>query len=81
MAAERQDTFDRIKAIITEKLKLDDSQLKPDATLQDLGADSLDMVEIILKVEEEFSIEIDDEDAEQLHTMNEVVDYVHKKRS
>ena len=61
MAFDRQDTCDRIKAIIAEKLKIDTSAIRPESTLQDLGADSLDMVEIIMKIEEDFNIEINDE--------------------
>ena len=53
----------------------------PQSTLQDLGADSLDMVEIIMKLEEQFGIEINDEDAEKLHNISDVVDYVQNLRT
>jgi acyl carrier protein len=44
--------------------------------MQDLGADSLDMVEIVMKIEEEFNIQVNDADAEKLHTMRDVVEYI-----
>jgi len=78
--ADRQDTWNRINAIVVEKLNIDGSRIRPESTLQDLGADSLDMVEIIMKIEEEFNIEISDEDAERFHNMDEVVDYVNARR-
>jgi len=78
--ADKQETLKKISALVVEKLNIDPEAIRPDVTLQDLGADSLDMVEIIMKVEEEFGIEINDEDAEKLHTMQEVVDYIHAKR-
>ncbi len=78
---ERQDTFDKVTTIIAEKLDVKKDAVTAHATLQDLGADSLDMVEIILKLEDQFSIEIDDEKAEQLKDAQDVVDYVHSLRS
>lgn len=80
MAFDRQDTQDRIKVIIVEKLNVDAQAISPDSTLQDLGADSLDMVEIIMKIEEDFNIEINDEDAEKFHTLDQVIDYVNERR-
>lgn len=68
--------FEKIAAIVAEKLNIDRKSITLASTMQDLGADSLDMVEIIMRIEEEFSIEINDADAEKLHTMHDVVDYV-----
>ena len=68
--------FDKLTAIVAEKLNIDRAIIKPESTMQDLGADSLDMVEIIMRIEEEFNIEINDADAEKLHTMREVVEYI-----
>jgi len=76
----KQDTFDKVTAIIADKLSIDKKSITPQATLQDLGADSLDIVEIIMKVEEQFGIEINDEEAEKLKNVQDVVDYVHSLR-
>lgn len=80
MAIEIQETANKIISIIAEKLHVDASTINAQSTLQDLGADSLDMVDIIMKVEEEFGIEINDEDAEGLHNVQDVINYVHALR-
>ena len=80
MAIEMNETAQKITAIIAEKLHVDKEAVNPQATLQDLGADSLDMVDIIMKIEEEFGIEINDEDAEKLHNVQDVINYVHALR-
>ena len=80
MAIEISETAGKITSIIAEKLHVDASAVNAQATLQDLGADSLDMVDIVMKVEEEFGIEINDEDAEKLHTVQDFIDYVHALR-
>jgi acyl carrier protein len=76
-----QDTSNKVIDIIASKLKIEKNTIQPSSGLQDLGADSLDMVEIIMKLEEVFGIEIKDEDAEKLHDVREVVDYVQKLRT
>ncbi len=81
MAIEKQDTSQKIIALIAEKLNIDQSTVKVEAMLQDLGADSLDMVEIIMKLEEQFSVEINDEEAEKLTNVQEVINYVHGLRT
>ena len=81
MAIEIKDTADKITAIIADKLHIDVTTVHPQSTLQDLGADSLDMVDIVMKVEEEFGIEINDEDAEKLHTVQDFINYVHDLRT
>lgn len=81
MAIEINETASKIISIIAEKLHIDVEAVNPQSTLQDLGADSLDMVDIIMKVEEEFGIEINDEDAEKLHNVQDVIDYVHALRA
>ena len=80
-AFERADTYDKVCDIIVEKLNLDKSEIKEQATLENLGADSLDLVEIVMKLEEEFGVEINDEDAEKLTNVAEVVDYIQKLRT
>ena len=81
MAFSREDTFDKIAAIVAGKLKIEKNTVVGSATLQDLGADSLDIVEIIMKIEEQLGVTINDADAEKLHTVDEVVSYVHNLRA
>lgn len=76
------DTFDRIKSIILEHLDVDESKIVLEASLSDdLGADSLDLVELIMALEEHFEIEIPDEDAQEILTIKDAVDYVNDKVS
>ena len=68
---------DKIKKIIAEKLSVDLNEIVPEANfIDDLGADSLDLVELIMSMEEEFDIEISDEKAEGLVTVKDAIDYV-----
>ena len=68
---------DRVKKIIVDKLSVDMSELVPEASfVDDLGADSLDLVQLIMSMEEEFDIDISDEDAETLVTVKNAMDYV-----
>ncbi len=78
---EREDTKKKVISIIGEKLSIDTSTVNEEATLQSLGADSLDMVEIIMKIEEQFDIEINDEKAESLKNVKDVIDYVQTLRT
>ena len=68
---------EKIKKIIAEKLSVDISEVVPEAAfVDDLGADSLDLVELIMSMEEELDIEISDDDAEKLVTVKDAIDYV-----
>jgi len=68
---------DKVKKIIAEKLSVDLSDVVPDASfVDDLGADSLDLVELIMSMEEEFDIEISDEDSEKMITVQDAIDYL-----
>ena len=70
-------TLDKIKAIRAEQLGVDESEVKPETHLmKDLEADSLDAVEIIMAIEDEFDIEVPDEDAEKFQTVNDIISYV-----
>ena len=70
-------TAERVKEIVVEQLGVSADQVLSEAKfVDDLGADSLDTVELIMALEEEFSIEIDDEDAEKLQTVEEVIKYI-----
>ena len=68
---------DKVKSIIVEQLGVDEAEVKPEAHfVDDLGADSLDVVELVMALEEEFSLEISDEDAEKLTTVKQVIEYI-----
>jgi acyl carrier protein len=68
---------DKVKKIIAEKLSVDIEEIVPEASfVDDLGADSLDLVELIMSMEEEFDIDISDEDAEKLVTFKDVIEYI-----
>jgi acyl carrier protein len=70
----------KIKEVIVEQLGVDADRVKSEASfIDDLGADSLDIVELVMAMEEEFSIEIPDEEAEKLKTVNDVVAYLKSK--
>lgn len=70
----------RIKKIIEEQLGVEGERIKPEASfIDDLGADSLDIVELVMAMEEEFDLEIPDEDAEKLRTVNDVTKYIQSK--
>ncbi|HIH2762685.1 MAG TPA: acyl carrier protein [Candidatus Azoamicus sp. MARI] len=76
------ETFDRIKNLISEHLDVDEGKIVLEASFaDDLGADSLDIVELIMAFEENFEIEIPDEDAQEILTVKDVVDYVDDKVS
>lgn len=70
----------RVAKIIEEQLGVDQEKIKPEASfIDDLGADSLDIVELVMAMEEEFDIEIPDEDAEKLKTVGDVTNYLTAK--
>ena len=70
-------TFDKVKEVIIDKLGVDESAITKEAHfVNDLGADSLDTVELIMEFEEEFSIEIPDEDAENITTVSSAIKYI-----
>lgn len=74
------DVFERVKKIIVERLEVDESQVTPEASFKDdLGADSLDVVELVMELEDEFDMEISDEDAEKITTVGEAVAYIESK--
>jgi acyl carrier protein len=71
---------DRIKKIIAEQLGVDEDEVVPEASfVDDLGADSLDTVELVMAFEEEFDIEIPDEDAEKILTVGRAMEYIKEK--
>jgi acyl carrier protein len=73
-------TFDRVKKVVAEQLQVDPEQITSEASfIEDLGADSLDVVELVMALEEEFDLEIPDEDAEKLQTVGAAVNYIDEK--
>jgi len=67
----------KVKEIVAEQLGKDEGEITTNASfIDDLGADSLDIVELVMKMEEEFGIEIPDEEAEKIKTVNDVVEYI-----
>lgn len=72
--------FDRVKQVIVEQLGVDESAVTMDASfVEDLGADSLDIVELIMGLETEFNIEIPDEEAEKISTVGDAVNYLKER--
>ena len=72
-----EEVFDKVKEIIVEQLGVAENSVTQEASfIDDLGADSLDIVELIMALEEEFDIEIPDSDAEKVVTVGDVVDYI-----
>jgi len=71
---------ERVKKIIGEQLGVEEDEVTPEASfVEDLGADSLDTVELVMALEEEFGIEIPDEDAEKILTVGKALDYIKEK--
>ncbi len=74
------DIEETVKSIIVEKLGVDESDVTPDASItNDLGADSLDTVELIMEFEKEFDLTIPDEEAEEIATVGDAIDYLEEK--
>ena len=77
MAASREEVFERVKSVLSEQLGVDEGEITEDASFQDdLDADSLDLVELIMELEDNFGMKIPDEDAQKITTVGQAVDYV-----
>jgi acyl carrier protein len=71
------DVLDRVKRIVVDRLGVDENEVTLEASFKDdLGADSLDVVELVMELEDEFDLEISDEDAEKITTVGQVVEYI-----
>jgi acyl carrier protein len=80
MAASREEIFEQVKEVLVEKLGVDESEIVEPASFQDdLNADSLDLVELIMELEDRFGIKIPNEDAEKILTVGQAVDYVSER--
>ncbi|WLR43563.1 acyl carrier protein [Bacillus carboniphilus] len=71
------DVLDRVTKIVVDRLGVDESEVTPEASFKDdLGADSLDVVELVMELEDEFDMQISDEDAEKISTVGDAVKYI-----
>jgi acyl carrier protein len=79
---EKQAIFEKVKKIVTEQLSVEEKEVSLESNFQnDLGADSLDTVELVMALEEEFDIEIPDEAAEKIATVGDAVQYIQDKQA
>ncbi|RYM07210.1 acyl carrier protein [Sporolactobacillus sp. THM7-7] len=76
------DVLERVKKIVVDRLGVDEADVKPEASFkEDLDADSLDIVELVMELEDEFGLEISDEEAEKIQTVGDVVNYIQSHES
>jgi acyl carrier protein len=77
MAASREEVAERVKGVLVDQLGVDEGEITEEASFQeDLDADSLDLVELIMELEDQFDIKISDEQAQQIQTVGQAIDYV-----
>ena len=73
----KEEIFDKLKELVVDQLGVDDDEVTTEATIQeDLGADSLDLVDLVMSLEEEFDVEIPDEQVENIKTVSDIVKYI-----
>jgi acyl carrier protein len=79
MAASREEIYEQVKNVLVEQLGIEESEINEEASFQaDLDADSLDLVELIMELEDQFGVKISDEDAQGIQTVGQAVDFIQK---
>lgn len=78
---DKVDTQAKIIKTIADELHIDVKTVKPDVTFQDLGADSVDIMQVIMKLEELFGMTVDEDDAEGMERLQDVINYMHERRT
>ena len=77
MAASREEIYEQVKSVLVEQLGIEESEINEEASFQgDLDADSLDLVELIMELEDQFGVKISDEDAQGIQTVGQAVDFI-----
>ena len=81
MAASREEIYEQVKGVLVEQLGIEEGEITEEASFQeDLDADSLDLVELIMELEDQFGVKISDEDAQSIQTVGHAVDYIQKRQ-
>ena len=76
----KEEIFDKLKELVVEQLGVEEDEVTMEATMQDdLGADSLDLVDLVMSVEEEFGVKVADEDLENIKTVGDIVNYIEER--
>ncbi len=75
------EVFEKIKGLISEQLEVDEEKIEMKTTFEDIDADSLDVVELVMALEEEYNLEIADEEVEKIKTVGDIVNYIEKQIS
>ena len=79
MSVDKEEVYKKVKAVVVEQLGVSEDEINEEASFtEDLGADSLDTVELVMALEEEFDIEISDDEAENISTVQSAIDYINK---
>ncbi len=73
--------FEKVKSLISEQLDVEEEKITLETTFEDIDADSLDVVELVMALEEEFNLEIADEEVEQIKTVGDIINYIEKQIS
>ena len=76
----KEEIFDKLKELVVDQLGVEEDEVTMEATMQDdLGADSLDLVDLVMSVEEEFGVKVADEDLENINTVGDIVNYIEER--
>ena len=78
----KEEIFDKLKELVVDQLGVEEDEVTMEASMQDdLGADSLDLVDLVMSVEEEFGVKVADEDLENIKTVGDIVDYIEENKA